>query len=124
MNTLNSVQQGQLRKLRSIFLKKNIFSCWTSGHISNSSLEVFNNTIRWLIRKAYGSRNREYVKLKKTNSRKSTAMGHYELLSETVEEAKSIWCMYCHKSGGNRRMVLNAAAPARKNSVKSADQPR
>ena len=41
-----------------------IVSFWTFRHISNASMEGFNNKIRWLIRQAYGFRDREYFKLK------------------------------------------------------------
>ena len=41
-----------------------IVSCWTFRHISNAKMEGFNNKIRWLIRQAYGFRDREYFKLK------------------------------------------------------------
>ena len=41
-----------------------IVSYWTFGHVSNASMEGFNNKIRWLIRQAYGFRDREYLKLK------------------------------------------------------------
>ena len=41
-----------------------IVNYWTFGHISNASMEGFNNKIRWLIRQAYGFRDREYLKLK------------------------------------------------------------
>jgi transposase len=41
-----------------------ITSYWTFGHASNASTEGFNNKIRWLIRQAYGFRDREYLKLK------------------------------------------------------------
>ena len=34
------------------------------GHFSNAGTEGFNNKIRWLIRQAYGFRDREYLKLK------------------------------------------------------------
>ena len=41
-----------------------ITSYWTFGHLSNASMEGFNNKIRWLICEAYGFRDREYLKLK------------------------------------------------------------
>ena len=41
-----------------------IVSYWTFRHISNAKMEGFNNKIRWLIRQAYGFRDREYFKLK------------------------------------------------------------
>ena len=37
---------------------------WTFHHLTNASTEGFNNKIRWLIRQAYGFRDREYLKLK------------------------------------------------------------
>ena len=41
-----------------------LVSFWTFRHISNVSVEGFNNKIRWLIKQAYGFREREYFKLK------------------------------------------------------------
>ena len=41
-----------------------IVSYWTFRRISNAGMEGFNNKIRWLIRQAYGFRDREYFKLK------------------------------------------------------------
>jgi len=41
-----------------------IVSFWTFRHISNARMEGFNNKIRWLIKQAYGFRDREYFKLK------------------------------------------------------------
>ena len=41
-----------------------IVSYWTFRHISNAGMEGFDNKIRWLIRQAYGFRDREYFKLK------------------------------------------------------------
>lgn len=41
-----------------------ILGYWTFGGASNASTEGFNNKIRWLIRVAYGYRDREYFKLK------------------------------------------------------------
>lgn len=41
-----------------------IVSFWTFHRISNAQMEGFNNKIRWLIRQAYGFRDREYFKLK------------------------------------------------------------
>lgn len=41
-----------------------IAAFWTFRQISNASMEGFNNKIRWLIRQAYGFRDREYFKLK------------------------------------------------------------
>ena len=41
-----------------------IVSFWTFRHISNAQMEGFNNKIRWLIKQAYGFRDREYFKLK------------------------------------------------------------
>ncbi len=37
---------------------------WTFRHQTNAKTEGFNNKIRWLIRQAYGFRDREYFKLK------------------------------------------------------------
>ena len=41
-----------------------IVTYWTFSGMSNASMEGFNNKIRWLIRQAYGFRDREYFKLK------------------------------------------------------------
>jgi len=41
-----------------------IAAFWTFHHLTNASMEGFNNKIRWLIRQAYGFRDREYFKLK------------------------------------------------------------
>ena len=41
-----------------------IVTYWTFRHISKEKMEEFNNKIRWLIKQAYGFRNREYFKLK------------------------------------------------------------
>ena len=41
-----------------------IVTYWTFRHISNAKMEGFNNKIRWLIKQAYGFRDREYFKLK------------------------------------------------------------
>ena len=41
-----------------------IVSFWTFRHISNASMEGFNNKIRWLIKQAYRFRDREYFKMK------------------------------------------------------------
>lgn len=41
-----------------------ILGYWKHGRASNAKTEGFNNKIRWLIRQAYGFRDREYFKLK------------------------------------------------------------
>ena len=41
-----------------------IVSYWTFGHVSNASMEGFNNKIHRLIRQAYGFRDLEYIKIK------------------------------------------------------------
>ena len=41
-----------------------IVTYWTFRHISNAKMEGFNNKIRWLIKQAYGFRDREYNKIK------------------------------------------------------------
>ena len=41
-----------------------ILGYWKYGRASNAKTEGFNNKIRWLIRQAYGFRDREYFKLK------------------------------------------------------------
>jgi transposase len=55
---------------------KGITAYWRADRLSNSAMEGFNNKIRWLIRQAYGFRDREYFKLKiydlpNTQTRKS-----------------------------------------------------
>ena len=40
-----------------------IISFWTFLHISNATMEGFNNKIRWRIKQAYGFRDSEYFKL-------------------------------------------------------------
>ena len=41
-----------------------IIAYWKTDALSNAGMEGFNNKIRWLIRQAYGFRDREYFKLK------------------------------------------------------------
>lgn len=41
-----------------------ILGYWRHGRASNAKVEGFNNKIRWLVRQAYGLRDREYFKLK------------------------------------------------------------
>lgn len=41
-----------------------ILGYWKYGRASNAKTEGFNNKIRWLIRQAYGFRDREYFKLR------------------------------------------------------------
>ena len=41
-----------------------IVTYWTFRHISNAKMEGFNNKIKWLIKQAYGFRDREHFKLK------------------------------------------------------------
>lgn len=53
-----------------------ILGYWKHDGAGNAKTEVFNNKIRWLIRQAYGFRDREYLKLKvyalpETNTSKS-----------------------------------------------------
>lgn len=53
-----------------------ILGYWKHDGASNAKTEGFNNKIRWLIRQAYGFRDREYLKLKiyalpETNTSKS-----------------------------------------------------
>jgi len=36
---------------------------WTCRHISNAKIEGFNNKIRWMMKQAYGFRDREYNKI-------------------------------------------------------------
>ena len=41
-----------------------ILAYWSYNGLSNSSMEEFNNKIRWLIRQAYGYHDEEYFHLK------------------------------------------------------------
>ena len=41
-----------------------IVTYWIYRHISNAKMKGFNNKIRWLIKQAYGFRDREFFKLK------------------------------------------------------------
>ena len=41
-----------------------VLGYWKHNGASNAKTEGFNNKIRWLIRQAYGFRDREYFKLK------------------------------------------------------------
>ena len=41
-----------------------ITAFWRNSYLSNASMEGFNNKVRWLIRQAYGYRDREYFHLK------------------------------------------------------------
>ena len=41
-----------------------ILAYWTSGGWTSAAVEGFNNKIRWLIKQAYGYRDREYFHLK------------------------------------------------------------
>jgi len=41
-----------------------ILAFWKNNRLTNAKTEGFNNKIRWLIRQAYGFRDREYFYLK------------------------------------------------------------
>ena len=41
-----------------------ILGYWTHGKACNSGAEGFNNKVRWLVKQAYGLRDREYFRLK------------------------------------------------------------
>ena len=74
-----------------------ITTYWTFEHLSNASMEGFNNKIRWLIRQAYGFRDIEYLKLKiyqlpQINSEKSLWGTSKNLFSAAFRvRAKSNW---------------------------------
>jgi transposase len=44
-----------------------IIAYWSTNGLSNASMEGFNNKIRWLIRQAYGFKDKEYFTLKVYN---------------------------------------------------------
>ena len=50
-----------------------ITSYWTFEHLSNASMEGFNNKIRLLNRMAHAFHGRDHIEEKTTSSRKSTA---------------------------------------------------
>ena len=64
-----------------------IVSFWTFRHISNAKMEGFNNKIRWLIKQAYGFRDREYFKLKIYQLPEISSVKELEVVSRTVDEA-------------------------------------
>ena len=77
---------------KKIFLQKSvansdsptgIVTCWTFQHISNAKIEEFNDKIRWLIKQAYGFRDREYNKI--------------ENLSVAGNFKREIIMNFCHK---------------------------
>ena len=41
-----------------------IIAYWTTNALSNAGMEGFNNKVRWLIRQAYGFRDKDYFILK------------------------------------------------------------
>ena len=41
-----------------------ILAYWTSGGVTSAAVEGFNNKIRWLVKQAYGYRDKEYFRLK------------------------------------------------------------
>ena len=41
-----------------------ILAYWTTGGVTSSAMEGFNNKIRWLIKQAYGYHDQKYFKLK------------------------------------------------------------
>ena len=41
-----------------------IIAYWTTNAVSNAGMEGFNNKVRWLIRQAYGFRDKDYFILK------------------------------------------------------------
>jgi transposase len=48
-------------------IKNNLFGIiayWKTGALSNAGMEGFNNKVRWLIRQAYGFKDKEYFTLK------------------------------------------------------------
>jgi hypothetical protein len=66
---------------------KGITAYWRADRLSNSAMEGFNNKIRWLIRQAYGFRDREYFKLKIYDLQTLRLENRYDYVAESAEEA-------------------------------------
>ena len=66
-----------------------IIRFWTFRHISNAKMEGFNNKIRWLIKQAYGFRDREYFKLKIYQLPELSSERRSDLWQEPVNEAEN-----------------------------------
>ena len=64
-----------------------IISFWIFRHISNASMEGFNNKIRWLIKQAYGFRDSGYFKLKIYQLPEISSVKELQFMAKTVEEA-------------------------------------
>ena len=64
-----------------------IISFWTFRHISNASMEGFNNKIRWLIEQAYGFRDSKYFKLKIYQLPEISSVKELQFMAKTVDEA-------------------------------------
>ena len=65
-----------------------IISFWTFRHISNASMEGFNNKIRWLIKQAYGFRDSEYFKLKIYQLPEISSVKELQFMKKNIEETK------------------------------------
>ena len=65
-----------------------IISFWTFRHISNASMEGFNNKIRWLIEQAYGFRDSKYFKLKIYQLPEISSVKELQFMEKTIEETK------------------------------------
>ncbi len=63
-----------------------IISFWTFRHISNASMEGFNNKIRWLIEQAYGFRDSKYFKLKIYQLPEISSVKELQFMAKIVEE--------------------------------------
>ena len=60
------IQSDQLHKMAKTILQywDEILGFWRFGHITNASMEGFNNKVRTIRRQAYGYRDLEYMRLK------------------------------------------------------------
>ena len=65
-----------------------IISFWTFRHISNASMEGFNNKIRWLIEQAYGFRDSKYFKLKIYQLPEISSVKELQFMKKNIEETK------------------------------------
>nr|DAI48513.1 MAG TPA: transposase [Caudoviricetes sp.] len=67
---------------------ESIISFWTFRHISNASMEGFNNKIRWLIEEAYGFRDSKYFKLKIYQLPEISSVKELQFMKKNIEETK------------------------------------
>ena len=67
---------------------ESIISFWTFRHISNASMEGFNNKIRWLIEQAYGFRDSKYFKLKIYQLPEISSVKELQFMKKNIEETK------------------------------------